>query len=83
MPKTYICGKFLFNRTMDCQGGAYYNIVNTSAGGRTWDYDHWFTSKDEMDEYARNNLERVFAIYFFLLCGIGTVPKSGLSALAK
>ena len=55
MPNSYSCGKFLFTKIRDGSGGAYYDIVNIRAGGRYWDYNHWFSSTHEMDMYASSH----------------------------
>lgn len=55
MPYSYSTGRFLFRKVSDGDGGAYYEIVNMYCGGKIWDYKHWFSSTDEMDEYSRTN----------------------------
>lgn len=55
MPNAYSSGKFVFTKVREGEGGAYYNITNAYCGGKTWDYSHWFTSTNEMDEYARTH----------------------------
>lgn len=53
MPNAHSSGGYVFIKKSDGDGGAYYDIIHPS--GRHWDYEHWFSSIEEMDEYARNN----------------------------
>lgn len=50
MPESYQAGAFVFVKVSECNGICYYNIIHSS--GRHWDYNHPFTSIQEMNDYA-------------------------------
>ncbi len=50
MPKYYHSKGFQFILISESNGIYYYNITHSS--GRHWDYNHPFTSVEEMDDYV-------------------------------
>lgn len=51
MPKYYNSEGYQFILTSESNGIGYYTITHSS--GRHWDYNHPFSSVEEMDAYAR------------------------------
>lgn len=75
MPKCYHSNGYNFIMVSERNGIYYYNITHSS--GRHWDYNHPFTSVEEMDDYAHSHwnhdtiifialLEIRFMLWFFL-----------------
>lgn len=53
MSSCYTVGGWVFTKTKeDSNGNCYFNITHPS--GRTWDYNHPFSSYEEMVAYVNN-----------------------------